>query len=227
LAKARLALSGEGDLDAAAAGLRTFMAQHRTSYHISQAIETVGDLLAAAGKFADARTEYAKLAKAPSKYLDLRSALLVGRAWQGEGKHEQALAEFEKVAASSESGAQFDALKLSATLDRAVSQSVEGKGQDAAATIGRIIAQADPEDGDLLARAYAALGDSYLAAGDKQGALFAYLHVDLLYNNSPELHAKALHQLVTLWRESGRESRSQETAQKLAEKYPASRWAKP
>ncbi len=227
LAKAQLAISGQGDLAAATTAVRGFMSQRRTSVHIPQAIETVGDLLVAAGKYADARAEYAKLAKAPAEYFGLRSALLVGRAWQAEGKHDEALAEFEKVAATTESGPLFDPLKLSATLDRAVSQSATGKGADAAATIGQIIEQSDPEDGELLARAYAALGDSYLAAGDKQGALFAFLHVDLLYNNSPDVHAKALHELVTLWRDAGRESRSQDVAQKLAEKYPASRWAKP
>ena len=57
--------------------------------------------------------------------------------------------------------------------------------------------------------------------------MFAFLHVDLLYNNTADLHAKALHELVTLWREAGRESRSQEAAEELAEKYPESRWAKP
>jgi tetratricopeptide (TPR) repeat protein len=227
LAKAQLALAGQGDLAAAIADLRTFMTRRRTSFHISQALEAVGDLLVADGRYGEARTEYAKLAKAPSAYFGLRSALLVGRAWQAEGKHDEALPEFDKALASAESGGLFDSLRLSATLDRAVSQSATGEVESAAATIGEIIAQADPEDGELLARAYAALGDCYLQTDDTQGALFAFLYVDLLYNNTADLHAKALHELVTLWREAGRESRSQEAAEELAAKYPESRWAKP
>jgi tetratricopeptide (TPR) repeat protein len=226
LAKAQLALAGQGDLGAATTELRGFMSKWRTSFHIPQAIESVGDLLVAAGDFDDARSEYAKLAKAPSPYYAMSSALLVGRAWQAEGKHEQALAEFEKVAATTETGPIFDSLKLSATLDRAVSQAATGKGADGAATIGEIIATADAEDGKLLARAYDALGDCYLKAGDKQAALFAFLHVDLLYNNSADLHAKALHELIGLWKDSGKDSRAQEAAQKLADRYPQSRWAK-
>jgi tetratricopeptide (TPR) repeat protein len=226
LAKAQLALAGQGDVGAATTELRGFMSKRRTSFHIPQALETVGDLLVAAGKYDDARAEYAKLAKAPSPYYAMSSALLVGRAWQAEGKHEAALAEFDKVAATTETGELFDSLKLSATLDRAVSQAATGKGADGAATIGEIIATADAEDGKLLARAYDALGNCYLKAGDKQAALFAFLHVDLLYNNSADLHAKALHELITLWKDSGKDSRAQEAAQKLAERYPQSRWAK-
>lgn len=224
--KALLALSGQGDLTAAASDLRAFMSKRRASFHVSQAVEAIGNLLAADGKFEEARTEYAKLAKAPSPYFGLRSALLVGRAFQAEGKHEDALAEFAKVLAAPQSDALFDPLKLSATLDQAVSQAAAGKGNDAAATIGGIIDRADPEDGELLARAFSALGDCYLKAGDKQGALFAFLHVDLLYHNSPELHAKALHELTTLWKDAGRDSRAQEAAQKLSQEYPQSRWAK-
>jgi tetratricopeptide (TPR) repeat protein len=226
LAKAQLALTGQGDIAAAMSDLRRFMSKRRTNFHVPQAIEMVGDLLVAAGKYDDARIEYAKLAKAPSPYYGLSSALLVGRAWQAEGKHDQALAEFAKVLASSQNGALFDSLRLSATLDRAVSQAASGQGADATNTIGQIIAQADPDDGKLLARAYDALGDCYLKAGDKQGALFAFLHIDLLYSNTAELHAKALHELATIWREAGRDSRAQEAAQKLTDKCPQSRWAK-
>jgi TolA-binding protein len=113
-----------------------------------------------------------------------------------------------------------------ATLDRAVSQAAGGEGADAAKAIGEIIAKTNPEDAKSLARAYNALGDSYLQAGDKQGALFAFLNVDLLYDDAADAHAKALHELVTLWRDNGHANRAQEAAQELAEKYPSSRWAK-
>jgi tetratricopeptide (TPR) repeat protein len=226
LARSQLALAGQGDLADATAEARAFMAQRRTSFHIPAAIEILGDLLMAAGQFGDARIEYAKLAKAKSAYFELRSALLVGRAWQAEGQHDKALAEFANVLESAESGPRIEPLKLSATLDEAVSRAASGQGDEAAQTIAAIIDRADPEDDALLARAYNALGDAYLAAGDHDGALFAFLHVDLLYDDAADAHAKALHELVALWRKAGRDSRAQEAAQELAEKYPESRWAK-
>jgi tetratricopeptide (TPR) repeat protein len=226
LAKARLALAGNGDPAETAGDVRNFMAKRNKSFHIPEAIETLGDLLSAAGQHAAARGEYAKLAKAKSPYYELKSAMLVGRTYQSAGDHANAQAEFAKVLSSSEDGPQIAPLKLAATLDGSVSQAAVGQVNEATAAIGEIIAKASPEDAKLLARAYNALGDCYLQSKDPRGALFAFLHVDLLYNQDAEAHAKALHELVPLWKNVGRDSRSQETAQKLAEKYPGSRWAK-
>lgn len=226
LAKAQLALAGNGDLATAATDVRNFMAKHGKNFHVPQAIETLGDLLAADKQSAAARSEYAKLAKAKSPYFESKSALLVGRTFQAEGDHAKAQAEFDKVLASTDDSDQLAPLKLAATLERAVSQAAQGQAKEATAAIGDIIAQAKPEDAELLARAYNALGDSYLQAKDPRGALFAFLHVDLLYSQNAEAHAKALHELVPLWKSAGRDSRSQEAAQKLAQKYPDSRWAK-
>ena len=226
LAAAKLALAGKGDPSAAAGDVRTFMAKRNKSYHVPQAIETLGDLLMAAGEASNARAEYAKLAKAKSPYFELKSALLVGRTYQAEGEDAQAQAEFEKVASSQDDGALIAPLKLSATLDRSVSQAAAGQAKEATAAIGEIIASAKPEDAALLARAYNALGDCYLKSNDPRAALFAFLHVDLLYSQDAEAHAKALHELTKLWKTVGRDARAQEAQQKLAAEYPGSRWAK-
>lgn len=227
LAKSQLALAGGGALDAAVAELRAFMARRNKSFHIPQSIELLGDLLVASGQYANARAEYAKLAKARSPYYEMNSALLVGRAWQAEGDHAKALVEFDKVLASTDRTPLIEPLIVAATLDRAVSQAAGGKVDESTAAIGEIIAKAGPEDAKLQARAYNALGDCYLKSGNPRAALFAFLHVDLLYHQDAEAHAKALHELVDLWKTAGQATRSQEAAQQLAEKYPNSRWAKP
>jgi tetratricopeptide (TPR) repeat protein len=226
LAKAQLALAGQGAPDAVATDVRAFMARRNKSFHIPQAIELLGDLLAASGEYPNARNEYAKLAKAKTPYFELRSALLVGKAWQAEGDHAKALPEFEKVLATTEQSPAIEQMKLDATLGRAISQAATGKGDQSAAAIGEIIAKAKPENNKLLARAYNALGDCYLKSGDNRAALFSFLHVDLLYNQDADAHAKALHELIPLWKSVGRDTRSQQAAQELQQKYPASRWAK-
>jgi tetratricopeptide (TPR) repeat protein len=226
LAKTQLALAGQGSADEAIRDLRAFVAAHDKSFHIPEAVERVGDLLSATNQYAPARAEYGKFASAKSDYYQLRSALLVGRTWQAEGDHAKAKAEFDKVLAAPDSGTASEQLKLAATLDRAVSDAAAGSAEQAAAAIGAIIAKTKPDDGQLMARAYNALGDCYVKSGDSRAALFAFLHVDLLYPNIAEAHAKALHELVPLWRAAGHANRAQEAAQKLAEKYPGSRWAK-
>jgi tetratricopeptide (TPR) repeat protein len=225
--KARQALAGQGTIEAALGDVRGFMAARGKSFHIPAALELLGDLHVAAGQYGNARTEYAKLAKAKSSYFALRSALLVGRAWQAEGDHAQAQAEFDRVLAASDASALLDPLKQAATLERAVAQAAGGQADAAATTIGEIIAKARPDDHELLARAYNALGDCYLASNDARGALFCFLHVDLLYNQDAETHAAALRKLVDLWKAIGRDSRSEEAAARLAQKYPNSRRANP
>ena len=225
-AKAQLALAGQGTPDAAATDVRNFLARRGKSYHIPQAIELLGDLHLAAGQHDNARAEYAKLAKAKSPYYLLKSALLVGRAWQAEGDYAKAQAEFDKVIATREQGPLIEQLKLGATLEGAVSQAAAGKITEAAAAIGQIIAKAEAEDHQLQARAYNALGDCYLKSGDNRAALFAFLHVDLLYDQEADAHAKALSELAELWKAVGRDSRAKEAAQQLAEEYPNTRWAR-
>jgi tetratricopeptide (TPR) repeat protein len=226
LAKAQLALAGHGSPDVAATDIRNFMALRNKSFHIPQAIETLGDLLLSTGQFEAARNEYAKLAKAKTPFFELKSALLQGKAWQAEGDQAKSQAEFDKVLASTEQGPSIDSMKLDAALGRAVSQAASGKVNESAAAIGQIIAKAKPEEAKLLARAYNALGDCYKRSGDNRAALFAYLHVDLLFNHQPDEHAKSLHELIPLWKAAGRDTRSQQAAQELQQKYPNSRWAK-
>ncbi len=225
-AKAQLALAGQGDAEAPASDFRQFMGRRTTSFHLPEAVERLGELLVARGQFDDARTEYAKLAKAKSPYYQLRAAWLAGRAWQEQGDHAKALAEFAKVLAAPVGEGPMESLTTAAALDRAVSQAATGKADEATATIADVIAKAKADDDQLLARAYNALGDCYLKSGDARGALFAFLHVDLLYPHLADAHAKALHELVPLWRTAGHVDRSQQAAQELAEKYPGSRWAK-
>ena len=71
-----------------------------------------------------------------------------------------------------------------------------------------------------------ALGNCYEKARQNKEALFAFLHVDVLYNTVPEVHAEALAHLVPLWKAVGQEERSREARETLLQRYANSRWAK-
>ena len=223
--QAAMAFAGQESLDAAAGAMKAFLGQQRTNYHIPAAIELYGDLLVRAGKYDEARTEFAKLAKAKSKYFEARSHLLLGQAWQAEGDAAKALAEFDLALAATTGEPIMQSVKLAATLDRAVSQAAAGDPKQAAAALGKIIAGAAADDAELLARAYNALGEACQKSGDVQGALYAYLHVDLLLADVGDEHARALSQLAKLWKTAGQPARASDAAERLAEKYPNSRWA--
>jgi hypothetical protein len=78
----------------------------------------------------------------------------------------------------------------------------------------------------LQAEAYVALGDAYRATQKPKDALFAYLHVELLFVKHRELHARALYNLSQLWSELGQPERSAAAQSTLRTEHPNSPWAK-
>ena len=222
---AKLALGGEGEIGDAGRQLNAFVRSHPQSFHYLAAVELMGDLLMAGERYEPARKQYAELAKAPWPDYKMRSAVAVGRTLQAQGKHGEAIEQFDAALAIADDGADAQNQKLSATLGKAVSLAETGEVPPAVEMIERIILDADPEQKELHARAYNALGDCYQKSGQTKDALLAFLHVDVLYNMVPEAHAEALAHLAPLWKAIGQEERSREARELLQKRYGGSRWA--
>ncbi|MEX2113885.1 MAG: hypothetical protein WD845_11915 [Pirellulales bacterium] len=225
IAGARAALAGNGSIADAGRALVAFERAHKNSYHYFEVCEVLGDLLSTANLPDRAEGFYTKLAAAPWPETKLRAAVLQGRALVGQKKFEPAVAKFDEALAMSATGNQVDALKLAATLGKADAQAGSGGTEQAIAAVEKIIAEANPEDQELHARAYNVLGNCYRAAGKKQEALLAFLHVDLLYSRFPLQHAEALANLAALWAEVDKADRAVQAQSTLKEKYPQSAWA--
>jgi tetratricopeptide (TPR) repeat protein len=226
LCAAKDSLGGKGEVTQAGRELNDFVRRHPQNFHYLEAVETMGDLLMASGKFTAAQKQYAELAKAPWPDYKMRAAVLIGRTLEAQGKHPEAIEQFDAVLASADTSDTAREQKLSASLAKAVSLSETGHLDDAVHVIEQMIQDTDPEQKELQARAYIALGDCYERAGRTKDALLAYLHVDVLYSTVPEAHAEALSHLAKLWESVGQEARAREARQLLNEKYGNSRWAK-
>jgi tetratricopeptide (TPR) repeat protein len=223
---AQVALSGNGDVTEAGRKLNEFVRRNPKSFHYLEAVETMGDLLMAADKYAAAQRQYAELAKTPWPDYKLRAGVLLGSTLAAQGKHDQAIREFDAVLASREDDDAAKKQKLSATLGKAVSLAETNQLDNAVSLVEQMIADTDPEQKELQARAYNALGDSYQRAGRTKDALLAYLHVDVLYSTVPDAHAEALSHLATLWNKVGQAERARAARQTLEQQYRGSRWAK-
>ena len=224
---AKLALGGRGTINDAGRQLNTFVHANPKNYHYFEAVEAMGDLLAADGKLDLAQKQYNDLAtKAPWPEYKTRAAVLIGKALQGQGKHADAIKQFDAALGMAGAGAPAQNERLAATLGKAISLSESGQLESAVEMVERVIQDADPEQKELHARAYNALGSCYQRAGQPKDALLAYLHVDVLYNSVPEAHAEALANLVPLWQAIGQDARARETRQTLEQRYAGSRWAK-
>lgn len=207
--------------------LRDFVGKNPKTHHFYRSAEILGDLLAKAQKFPDAATVYSALEKGPAA-LKVRAASAKAGLNFAQGKFAEALEDFENAAKvqtdpKDEASAQQ---KLEASLGAARCLARLEKGGDAIAMIQQVVKGADPEERDMLSKAYAVLGDAYRAAGKEQDALIAFLTVDLVYNTQPESHAEALFNLAQLWDKAQNPERARQAKQMLETTYPDSPWTK-
>ena len=224
--QAKLALLGEADIKAAGSKLNAFVRDNPNNYHYFQARQLLGDLLVSAGLYSSAEKMYAELARAPWPAYKMRAGVLVGRALQAQEKHAEALQRFDSALAVTDDSPIGKSQKLAAQLGKGVSLAATGKVDEGVKLVETVIRDADPADEQLLAEAYNAQGSCYVQAGKAKEALFAFLHVDLMFANSPEAHAEALYNLAPLWEKAGKPQEARAARQTLKERYASSTWAK-
>jgi tetratricopeptide (TPR) repeat protein len=222
---AQLALGGQGDLKDAGRLMTAFVTTHKGNYHWLQANEVLGDLCVAAGAHSKAAECFAQVAKAPWPDYKMRAGVAIGRALLAQNQTADALKQFEEVLAMKEEGELAQAQRLAATLGKARCLAADKRHEEAIKMVDAIIAKTDPDQRELMALAYNTLGTAHRAAGRKKEALFAFLHVDLIYNGSPEAHAEALANLVQLWKDDSKPERADRCMQLLGQRYRNSRWA--
>lgn len=223
---AKRALLGEVPVADAGREVYSFVSNNKQNYHFLQATELLGDLLLATGKYGDAQRQYEKLGQTPWPSYKMRAAVLTGRALQAEKKHAEALQQFNAALSLKDDSEEGNRQKLAAQLGKSVSLAATGKVDEGVNVVEQVISQANPEDRELNARAYNALGNCYELAGQAKPALFAYLHTDLLYSSVPEAHAEALSRLAVLWEKIGKPTEAREARETLQEKYASTRWAR-
>lgn len=224
-AAGRAALDAGGNVAGAAKAVADYLAKHPKSHHVFQMQELLGDLHAKAGRAEDAVAAYQKLDEGPPA-LKVRAAAAKASMLLAQGKPDEAIAQFDVAIGLAGNEKTNLQQKLAAQLGKARCLSLQGKHDDAIGLVLQIIKDANPEEKELLSRAYGVLGTAYRAMGGKdQDALIQFLTVDLVYNTLPETHAEALFNLGELWEKGNNPERAGEARQSLKTLYAASPWA--
>jgi tetratricopeptide (TPR) repeat protein len=224
LANAKLAAGGISDAKAAGTALVGFLKNNKDSYHFYEANQAAGDLLVAIGRNDQAASYYSELANAPFPEIKLRAAVSLGRALQSQGKHTDALKQFEAALKADAKGKIAESEVLPAQIGKAKSMSELGEGKEALALLNEVIDKLPAESNQLCAQAYNALGSVYLTLKQPKAARNAYLHVDVIYNQFPDQHAEALYHLKDLWTQFNKPERAKEAADTLKTRYASSQW---
>lgn len=226
VAQARIA-TGAPQVAAAERALRDFLEQQPNSHHTYTVREALGDLLARAGRIEDAEAAYAALDAGPAA-LRIRGASLRAELSFRRKQFAEAKRAFLKAAAiGSREDDQFSARqKLIAEIRAARCMVRLGEADEAAAAVTALLRRSEVTDREVLGLAYLVLGDAQRTAGKDQDALLAFLTIDLVHNQLPDLHAEALFNLVELWDQAKNPERARAARRTLETKYPDSPWTR-
>jgi hypothetical protein len=207
--------------------LLEFLQKNSRTHHLYFASEILGDVRARQGNFAGADEAYRTLDRGPPA-MRVRSASARAGLLMRQKKYAEAIREFtaaEKIPTDPSDPAS-SRQKLEATLGRARCLGLSGKAADGADVVQEVIRGAPPDDKNLLALAYTALGTCQRAeGGNKENAIISFLTVDLVFNGVPEAHAEALYNLVELWDATNQPERARQAGQVLGSVYPQTQWA--
>ena len=218
---AELAMLDAGRAAAANDKLNQFIKAYPGGRHIAAAREALARVQIQSGDFAGAEATIATLARM-SKGGE-RSAVLRGRLLAKQGKHDEAIAEMDRIIAGSPKGSER---QRAARLAKAESLAATKRFSEAETLLREVIRENPAEDAESQAPAYNTLGDCLRAANRPKDALIAYLHTDLLYSKDRVEHPRALAAISTIFRQLKQDGRADEFAQRLKQEYPNSTWTR-
>lgn len=209
---ARQADDDPAKADAAASALKKFKTDHPNAWQIGACTDLLARLLIAKKDYEGAQKAYQELEATPNlapaarQEANLKAAGVMVKA----GKYAEAEKRLRELAKDIPA-ASPEGVRLQLTL--AECEAASGKADEGVKRLTAVLDQIT--DPDMKAAAYNALGDCHRAAQRPKDALWAYLWVDVIYNQNRQEHARALYHLVGLFQELKDEKRTKEYRAKL------------
>jgi tetratricopeptide (TPR) repeat protein len=207
-------------------GLADFLKNHPQSYHYYPAVELLGRLYFALGKFDLAEKEFEKLKDSRWQEYLLKGNFYRGESLIEQGKLADAGAAFDAILALDKNDDLTQTYKLLARTRSAKTQAMNGNPDEAIRTLEDLIRVEDANNSLLFAYAYNSLGAAYLHQNNLKEAMMAFLHTDLLYGTTErDAHAEALYNLAQIWPKLDQLERANRARQNLKTAYRNSVWA--
>ena len=230
VAAGHVAMGANEKMSPALSSVKKVIDQFTRSIHYYELLEVAGGLEQSLGRYDEAALLYKKIELGPPPMV-VRAGRLQGDVLAAEGRHIEAIREFEKVQSVDLVGGFVEQEKMMACLGQAESLLSLDRSSEAASLIRTMLSGSLPEDvpvnvtNILLGNAYSLLGRAFAEMKQDQEALIAYLTVDLVYGDASETHAEALFHLFQLWTRGGYPRRAAEVQERLTKTYPQSTWA--
>lgn len=226
LATAKMSFNGGAASAVDAAGVvRKFIVNNGKSYHYVPATALLGRLAMEAGNLDFAGKQFTTLTKSTWPEYVARGHFLIGEVQMRSKKYDEALAAYDKVIGLSGNDDATQQLKGLAQCQKAKAQAMKGDTQGAVAALEKIIKLENPDNKELFAYAYNALGACYLQAKDLAEAEEKFLFTHLLFDTEAAPHAEAVYQLADIWNTEKRTDLSSEARQILKSRYRNTWWS--
>lgn len=215
-----------GSYSATEAGgqVQKFLKAHPKSHHYVPAVDLMGRLAMANGNLDFAARQFGILTKSKWPEFVARGHFFAGEAMLRAKKYSEASAAFDKVIAIQANDDLSQRYKRLAQIQRAKVDAWTGDPTASIAKLEAIIKQENPDDKELFAYAYNALGDCYLKT-DLLEAREKYMFTETLFSSEPEPHAEAVYRLADIWLQLKQTDRASESRQILKSRYRNTWWS--
>ena len=226
MASARIALGG-GNVTAATAtsNVEQFVQNNPNSFHLYEALDTLGELYMAQGQFDKAEEQFARTAAGGWAEYAFRAKLKTGRSQLLRGDYSAAIQSFEDTENANSSSDFALQAKLIARCLRAQALALAGDPAAGRRIATEIIQSESPKNAVVFAYANNAVGASYLQENRVKEAVRSYLKTELLFTLDADSHAEALYHLQQLWDQLEQPGRASAARQKINDRYRNTYWA--
>ncbi len=225
-AEGNLALKGSFDAIEAGKSLSNFLAKYKKSYHFFPATELKGRLLYSL-KFPDlAAKEFKRLTQSDWPEYVIKGNYYLAQTAIAQKNFDGAITSCDQILASTDNDDVTRQYQLLAKCLKAKAQTLSGNPGSAESDLKQIIKVENPDNQELFAAAYNALGVYHFKANQLKEAREKFLLTHLLMYSESESHAEALYYLAQIWPQLGNTDEANKTRELLKSRYRNSYWAK-
>ena len=210
----------------ARAKINQYLQKYPNSFRAYPLTELYGELLVATNELAQAEVAFQKLSTASITDYQIKNLFNLGQTQLLLEKFAAARTTFETLQNHKLNDVNAQNYKTLARCLAAKADvlSPQGQAEPAQAVIEKIIKNENPDNTQLFAHCYNALGICHLKNNDDKGAALAFLHTDLLFSTEADAHAEALYHLNKLWSKMEQNDRANRSRQILNANYGNSIW---
>ena len=225
-AEGNLALKGSFDALEAGKSLNNFLTKYKKSYHFYPAAALKGRLLYSL-KFLDlAAKEFDLLTQSDWPEYVAKGNYYLAQTAIAQQDFDKAMTTCDQIIASSKNDDVTQQYRLLAKCLKAKAQCLSGNPGSAENDIKQIIKVENPDNQQLFAAAYNALGVCYFKTNQLKEAREKFLVTHLLMYTQRESHAEALYYLAQIWPKLDNTNEANKSRELLKSRYRNSYWAK-